>query len=147
MAAAMGMEFIAYPTTDLREAATKYRDIQAQMNARTDALWLPFGGPARDKTIIQNILETAWTKDQIVFSSNLGDVKRGALFAMYPDNVGMGKELGKMLKHRIENSADPSQFEFTSALFKAVNRRTAEHLQLQVGYQQLNEYDFVYPPQ
>jgi putative ABC transport system substrate-binding protein len=146
LAEAMGMTLLSYPVDDLRQAANTFRDIQSKLQADTEALWLPLGGPARDKTIMQNILETAWIHDQVVFSSNLADVKRGALFAMYPDNIGMGGDLGKLLKSVQENPEREATTQFASSLFKAVNRRTAEHLEIGLSNQALSRYEFVYPP-
>jgi putative ABC transport system substrate-binding protein len=146
LAEAMGIKLFSYPVEDLSEAATTYRDIQNQLQSNTGALWLPLGSPARDKSIMQNILETAWVKEQVVFSSNLADVKRGVLFAMYPDNVGMGRELAKLLKSIQANSQREPTTHFVSSLYKAVNRRTAEHLEIGLGNQELSRYEFVYPP-
>ncbi len=146
MAKALNIKLIGYPAEDLRQAATTYRDIQNQMDAKTEALWLPLGGPARDKTIMQTILEIAWVNEQVIFSSNLADVKRGVLFAMYPDNTGMGKELAQLLTELQKNPEQPHQTQFVTSLYKAVNRRTAEHLQIRLGNQDLSAYDFVYPP-
>lgn len=145
-AEALGFIFQAYPVEDLRTAAVAYRDVQKKMQSGTDSLWLPLGGPARDKSIMQNILETAWVKDQVVFSSNLSDVKRGALFAMYPDNVGMGKELARLLQQIQKGEKPEPSIQFVRSLFSAVNRRTAEHLEFQISKSQLANYDFVYPP-
>ena len=142
----LGLSLTAYSTDDLRDAAIAYRDIQKNMDANKEALWLPLGGPSRDKSIIQNILETAWVKDQVVFSSNLADVKRGVLFAMYPDNVGMGKELVQLLQEVQKNPDRSHEARFVTSLFKAVNRRTAEHLNIRLSNQDLSGYDFVYPP-
>ena len=142
----MGLSLHSYPAGDMRQAATTYRDIQKQMDPNTEALWLPLGGPARDKSIIQNILETAWRKEQIVFSSNLSDVKRGVLFAMYPDNVGMGQQLAQLLDELKANPQQTAQTHFVKSLFTAINRRTAEHLEITLGNQELSNYDFVYPP-
>lgn len=142
----MGITLLTYPTEDLRAAATTYRDIQADMKSSTEALWLPLGGPARDKSIMQSILEAAWIQEQAVFSSNLADVKRGALFAMYPNNVGMGKELGKLLREVRENPTREARTQFVTSLYKAVNRRTAEHLEIRLGNRELAQYEFVYPP-
>jgi len=146
LATQLKIKLLSYPTDDLRHAAVAYRNIQKKMDAETEALWLPLGGPARDKSILQNILEIAWANNHIVFSSNLADVKRGVMFAMYPDNVGMGHELGKLLKNVESNPNLKPDIYFTQSLFKAINRRTAEHVNLRLSNQTLGAYDFVYPP-
>lgn len=147
VATSLNLKIKTYPVEDLREAALAYRDVQDNIQPKVDALWLPLGGPARDKAIMQSVLETAWTKDQIVFSSNLADVKRGVLFAMYPDNVGMGRQLARMLRQIKDGNPPQPAIQFVRSLFKAINRRTAEHLELRVSNQDLATYEFVHPPQ
>lgn len=146
LAKKIGITVQSYPAKDLRQAATAYRDIQKNMDPNTDALWLPLGSPARDKAILQNILETAWVKKQAVVSSNLADVKRGVLFAMYPDNIGMGKDLGKLLNKVINQTQKEPEIYFTTALFQAINRRTAEHLDMRLRQEDFNNFNFIYPP-
>ncbi len=146
LAVSLGITVKPYPSEDLRTAAKAYRDIQSKMDSESEALWLPLGGPARDKAILQNILETAWVKEHAVISSNLADVKRGVLFAMYPDNVGMGENLGRLLKEVVNQTQSEPKIYFTTALFKAINRRTAEHLNIRIGQSDLDEYNFIYPP-
>lgn len=143
-AAKLGVRLHEHPVTSLREAAERYRDVQSHMNGETSAIWLPLGGPSREKTILQEILETAWQREQIIFSSNLADVRRGALFALYPDNQGMGRELASLLRAVPIKSKNNTQF--LTSVSKAINLRTAEHIGLRLPKEQLREFDFVYPP-
>ena len=146
IAADMQLQLVVYPANNLRDAAKIFRDAQQDMDGNREALWLPLGGPARDKSILQSILETAWIKEQVVISSNLADVKRGVLFSLYPDNTGMGQELAKLLQSLQANPQMQPNTYFVRSLFSAINRRTAEHLEIHLGNQELNNYDFVYPP-
>lgn len=142
----LGLTLHSHPVANLREAAEGYRTIQDQMKSDTAALWLPLGGPSREKSILQEILEAAWEHDQIVFSSNLADVRRGALFALYPDNEQLGRDLALMLKEMKQHKTVTGTL-FLSAVHKAINLRTAEHLGLRLRKEQLKEFELVYPPQ
>lgn len=141
------IKIIDHPVDGLRSAAERYKSIQREMNNSTEAIWLPMGGPTREKSLMQSILATAWSKDQSIVSSNLSDVKRGALFSMYPDNVAMGRRLGKLVKERQQNPAKESQVIFVRSLLQAINLRTAEHIGLRFKKEELRSFEFVYPPE
>lgn len=144
-ATTLGVILHSYPVGNMREAAEQYRRIQDKMDS-DEALWLPLGGPSREKSVLQEILEVAWRRDQIVFSSNLADVRRGALFALYPDNHQLGRDLAIMLKGMTpEKRVNDSRF--LSSVHEAINLRTAEHIGLRMPKEQLREFEFVYPPQ
>lgn len=142
----LNLELHPHAVSGLREAAATYREIQNSMDQDSSALWLPLGGPSREKSILQSILQTAWSRDQIVISSNLADVGRGALYAIYPNNYAMGGELARALKARMENS-DQTGFTFLSSTYQAVNLRTAEHIGLRLTKDEMRKFEFVYPPQ
>ncbi|GAB1256638.1 ABC transporter substrate-binding protein [Aurantivibrio plasticivorans] len=144
-AKALGLTLHTYPVDSMQDAAMAYRTIQESMNSDTDGLWLPIGAPSRDKSILQRILETAWAKNQMVFSSNLSDVKRGALFALYPNNFGMGKDLVRLLETASTSEIEKNHIAFSTSLNKAVNRRAAEHLGIRLTKNDLEAYEFVYP--
>lgn len=143
----LGLKLKPQAANSLREGAKAYSQIQKNMNKETDALWLPVGAPSRDNSILQNILATAWKQDQVVFSSNLADVRRGVLFSMYPDNNAMGLELGRLLEKHKNNDSAESKVIFLTTLLKAINVRTAEHIGLNFSRQKLSEFDYVYPTQ
>ena len=143
----LGIRLHSHPVTGLREAAARYREVQQTLKSRSEALWLPLGGPSREKSILQKILETAWARDQIIISSNLADVRRGAFYALYPDNRGMGMELARLLKMRMADGESATEPVFLSALYQALNLRTAEHLGLRLDREGLKAFDFIYPPQ
>lgn len=121
----------AHTVSGLREAAAKYREVQKSLDPDRSALWLPLGGPSREKFILQSILQTAWSRDQIVISSNLADVRRGALYAIYPNNHAMGQDLAKALLAQLEDRENATSV-FLSSTFQAINLRTAEHIGLRL---------------
>src|SRR5690606_28706581 len=143
----LGIRLRSHPVTGLREAAARYREVQQQLEPRTQAFWLHLGGPSREKSVVQKIIETAWTRDQIIISSNLADVRRGAFYALFPDNRGMGMELARLLKMRMADGESATEPVFLSALYQALNLRTAEHLGLRLDREGLKAFDFIYPPQ
>ncbi len=141
------IEIIPYAIDGLRAAADQYKAIQNKIDSSSEAIWLPMGGPSREKSLMQSILATAWSKDQSIISSNLSDVKHGALFSMYPDNVAMGRELGKLLIERQKNPDKENQIIFVRSLLQAINIRTAEHIGLRLSKEELSQFEFMYPPQ
>ncbi|MEX1031752.1 MAG: hypothetical protein WDZ30_00185 [Cellvibrionaceae bacterium] len=147
-AEALDLTLHGHPVSGMRQAAAKYREVQGTLNSDKAALWLPLGGPSRESSILQTILQKAWSGDQIVISSNLSDVRRGALYALYPNNREMGRELAKLLKQCMTESASESEPRklFLSSTFQAVNLRTAEHIGLRLTRDDLKDFEFVYPP-
>jgi putative ABC transport system substrate-binding protein len=73
------------------------------------------------------LLDAAWSKNLIVFSSNPMHVKHGALFAVYPDNKNMGASLGQLANDVLEGSAETGMKTLKDTLL-AVNERTSNHL-------------------
>lgn len=143
----LGLKLHRHPVSGMREAAATYREVQKRLKSEKAALWLPLGGPSREKSILQSILQTAWSRDQIVISSNLADVRRGALYALYPDNRAMGAELARLLKVQSEDTTSEAKTLFLSSTLQAVNLRTAEHIGLRLAKDDLRKFSFVYPPQ
>ncbi len=144
-AESLGLKLVPHPADDLSAALKAYQQVQHSIDGETDALWLPLGGPSRDKTILQNVLEESWKRNQAVISSNLSDVKRGALFAMYPDNVGMGQQLARLLMQQ-QGGEHKREVQFVESLAKAMNLRTAEHLGLRPSRNEIKQFEFIYPP-
>jgi putative ABC transport system substrate-binding protein len=127
---AQGLELVAYEAHDLHSALRFYQHIFAAADSRSDALWLPQDSvTAEENSILPLVLQTSWDQGLAVFSSNVGHVRRGVLFSLYPDNVALGKSLadlaqnvlltGDMGKHAMIPLRDVQS---------AVNLRTAQHL-------------------
>ena len=64
----------------------------ASADTRRDVLWLPQDSTTVDEAVVPPmVLEESWGRGLAVFSSNVGHVRRGVLFALYPDNTEMGE--------------------------------------------------------
>ena len=127
---AQNLELVAYEAKDLRSVLRFYQQIFAAADSRNDALWLPQDSTTvEENSILPLVLQTSWDAGLAVFSSNVGHVRRGVLFSLYPDNVALGKSLadlaqnvllmGDMGKHAMIPLRDVQS---------AVNLRTAQHL-------------------
>ena len=146
-AAKNGVQLVEYKATGLKQAAIIYNEILSEQNLKKTALWL-----LQDRTVIDSkvvlpfILEKSWQKDMIVFSSALGHVSKGVLFAMYPNNDLHGKQLAEMLKKIKSGSTKYGNRLFPSkGLQKAINSRTAEHLGIKTSKSELRDFDVVFP--
>lgn len=112
--------------------------------SNTDAVWLLQGDSSlKEPGIFATILENAWKQEFIVFSANPTHVRKGVLFAMYPDNRRLGVSLANKLlslhngeSHSIDPLAD---------LLVAVNIRTAEHLDLDFSRAERQSFNMVFP--
>lgn len=112
----------------VQETADKYLKIIHQASAE-DAIWLMRGTSLNDPSILMLVLEAAWKKKIIVFSSNPSHVKRGALFSLYPDNEKMGRALAKIAQQH-EQELIPLNAGLTPlrSVHLIVNKRTSKHL-------------------
>jgi len=112
----------------VQEAADKYLKIIHQASAE-DAIWLMRGANLNDPSILMLVLEAAWKKRIVVFSSNPSHVKRGALFSLYPDNEKMGRTLAKMAQqHELELIPANAGLTPLRSVHLIVNKRTSKHL-------------------
>lgn len=138
-----GMEVLALEAQDLKTAITKYREVLASADPKRDALWLPQDSTTVDETVVMPlVLEECWGRGVAVFSSNVTHVKRGVLFSLYPDNVELGRSLGRMAL-----SPNASWIKGLTPLREvrlAVNTRTASHLGLNLDGRRLR-FDLVFP--
>jgi putative tryptophan/tyrosine transport system substrate-binding protein len=142
-ARSLGLELQTIDVADLKTAVRAYQDIFASADPKRDALWLPQDSTsAEESTVLPLILESAWNRSLVVFSSSVTHVKRGALFSLYPNNVALGRQLASSALSLPQNSA-PSVVPMRDALL-AVNIRTASHLGLQLSPSQ-KSFDLVFP--
>lgn len=143
-AAARGMELHAFEASDLRSAMQRYQNILASMDAHSDALWLPLDTvTVNDTIVLPFVLKEAWTRNLVVFSSNLEHVRRGALFALYPDELAVGHHLAELALLQLQSTKPQpgTVLPLRNALL-AVNTRTAAHVgidkaRLQAGAQRV----------
>lgn len=141
-AAAEGLQFETVRRETLRDGANAYRELLARMDPSTQALWLPQGSPfLAESSVLQMILRTAWDRNIVVFSSNVSHVPKGALFALFPDNVEMGRALGRLAAGPPEDGAG---IEVLEQLDTAINIRTANHLGLGISAGD-KRFDMIFP--
>lgn len=141
-----GLELVAYEARDLASAARLYESGFASADGRRDAIWLPQDPTTVDEsTILPLVLKESWNRNVAVFSSSFLHVKKGALFALYPNNI----ELGRMLAHQAAAIAAGDTRKRGISLLRevhtAVNTRTASHIGLNLSYQQQRSFDFIFP--
>lgn len=128
-AKAQGLELVTIETDDLRMALQRFREITESADPARDAIWLPQDTAVLDdQVVLPFVLQQAWDRSLIVFSSTLAHVRRGALFALYPDNIDMGRQLATTA---LALGNTPGQARAVQPLREvrlALNTRTAGHL-------------------
>jgi putative ABC transport system substrate-binding protein len=141
-----GLVLIAKPARDLRDAVRVYREIFEDRDLRGAALWLPQDPATVDtNTVLPMVLAEAWDQNRLVFSSLLGHVPRGVLFAMYPDNEAMGRSLAELAMRRISKNSSNGGIKPLKDLKFAINLRTADHLGLSFSKEQERQFDLTFP--
>lgn len=144
-AKAMNLELVTHEVRDLRSAARSYADLLEHVQGPNDALWLLPDEALDLETLIPVILEQSWTKRLPVFSSNPALVKRGLLFALYPDNRALGASLARLAAQRISDPGSPPVLAPLTDLLSAVNLRTAEHLGLEIDAERQRGFTLLFP--
>ena len=141
----LGYLLIAYPAGDLRSAVRHYRTILDEARGPKDTIWLPLDRvTTHDDVVLPLLLQKAWDNDLIIISNKPSHAKRGALFAMYPDNFGLGQEL-TLLLDQLTNGTEDSKVIPLKRLNLAVNLRTASHLGLNFTPQQQEDFKVTFP--
>ncbi|GMQ89326.1 MAG: hypothetical protein BMS9Abin09_0799 [Gammaproteobacteria bacterium] len=138
------LQLVARPAENLREAVHHFQSILESAQSDRDAIWLPMDRVVPEKTILPIALDAAWKRRLIIFSSNPLSVKRGALFALYPDYRLMGRALAELSVRQLNGDMEERVIP-TRNLKLAVNQRTASHLGLRYSRQQQQGFDLVYP--
>jgi len=144
-AANHGIKILGRKAENTREMAYLYRQILSQMDPKRDALWIAPYGRSPDKTVLKVILQEAWENKLPVISSSLADVKRGALFSFYTNNIEMGQELVAFWKSEQKNVSKKFNVLPTKSVEIAVNLRTADHLDLYYSKKDRLEFGLMYP--
>ena len=141
---AQGIELLAHEATDLRAAVKIYQEIFAAADAKRDAVWLPQDTTTADETaILPMVLQESWNRNITIFSSNVSHVRRGALFALYPNNVELGRNLASSALQYL-NSGKRTGTSPLREVLVAVNLRTATHLGLNLEAR-AQSFDLVFP--
>ena len=141
----LNLTVVAHKTEDLLSAAARYKSVITGLGPQ-DALWIPQDPHAvDDKVILPMLLNAAWAQNFILFSSNADHAKRGALYSVYPDNVAMGRKLGRIAAQRVAGQAANAGMQPLEDLLIAVNLRTAEHLRLNLNPEQVRSFGLTFP--
>ncbi|TAK91800.1 MAG: hypothetical protein EPO06_03630 [Burkholderiaceae bacterium] len=145
-ASAQGLDLQIREASDLKSALQTYKTLLAEANPKLDALWLPQDSTTvEESTILPLILQEAWSHGLLFFSSSVVHVKRGALFALYPDNEGLGRRLASSaLKQLSGTSQSPAALSPLRDVLLAVNIRTASHLGLDLSDSRY-KFDMIFP--
>lgn len=145
-AKAQGLELLAHEARDLAGAARLYEAAFASSESRRDAVWLPQDGTTVDEnTILPLVLKESWNRNVPVFSSSFLHVKKGALFALYPNNMEMGRTLASSALAAMSGEVRRRGVLPLREVLVAVNLRTASHIGLNIGYQQQRSFDSIFP--
>lgn len=145
-ARAQGLELVEFEARDVASAARHYQALLGSLDGRRDALWLPQDPTTvDDELILPLVLRKAWSRGVPVFSSSFPHVKKGALFALYPDNRALGRSLGaRALRLQADEPVPPGMQPLQDVL-RAINLRTAGHLGLALDHPQQRRFDLVFP--
>ncbi len=147
-----GLTLNPVPVDTLQNAANSYMEVLRDQKSRTEALWLSQDSAILDEqAVLPMILKESWDNKLIVFSSNPSHVRRGVLFALYPDNQRMGSRIGALLMELHEyrahgRNSDPTGMRMLDALHTAFNVRTAGRLGIRYTREDLSGFDLVFPP-
>ncbi|MHA4871463.1 ABC transporter substrate-binding protein [Duganella sp. PWIR1] len=145
-AKAQNIELSAHVAGDLASAAKLYSQLITSADNRHDAIWLPHDSTTvEESTILPLVLRESWNSNLPLFSSNVLHVKKGALFAMVPDNVELGRTLAASAMGVIAGEVRRRPLVPLRELQTAINLRTASHIGLNLGALQQRSFDFVYP--
>lgn len=145
-AKAQGLELVALDARDLATAARMYETAFASSDGKRDALWLPQDGTTVDETtILPLVLRESWNRNIPVFSSSFLHVKKGALFALYPNNIELGRTLAGSALAVMAGDTRRRGILPLRDVQVAINLRTASHIGLNISYQQQRNFDFIFP--
>jgi putative ABC transport system substrate-binding protein len=145
-AKAQGLELATQAAPDLAAASRLYQQALATADPKRDVLWLPQDSTTVDDgTVLPLVLKQAWERNLAVFSSNVTHAKRGALFALYPDNLEMGRALAASALHHLSSGRPQADVVLPLREVRAaINTRTAAHLGLSLGAGS-GTFDLVFP--
>ncbi|WP_420472937.1 ABC transporter substrate-binding protein [Noviherbaspirillum sp. ST9] len=141
-----GLELATHEARDLAAAARAYETAFASADGRRDAIWLPQDATTvEENTILPLVLKESWNRNVPVFSSSFLHVKKGALFALYPNNLELGRTLANSALAAVSSDGRRRGVLPLREVQTAVNLRTASHIGLTIGYQQQRSFDFIFP--
>jgi putative ABC transport system substrate-binding protein len=140
------LDLVALEAEDLKAALRLYRDLLASADAKRDVLWLLQDSTTVDESaVLPLVLQEAWNRNLALFSSSVTHVKRGALFALYPNNLELGRSLASAaLGYVTSGVRTVVGVTPLREVLVAVNVRTANHLGIDLGTRQ-QSFDMVFP--
>ncbi len=145
-ARSQGLELVSHEARDIGQAAQFYTTLITGADSKRDAVWLPHDTTTvEESTLLPLILKESWNKGLAIFSSNALHAKKGALFAMSPNNVELGRSLAGSALGLISGDLRRKGVQPLRELHTAINLRTASHMGLSIGDQQQRTFDFIYP--
>lgn len=134
----------ATEVSDLKGAVQAYRVLLQKVQPGKDAIWLPLDhATADDDIVLPMLLQAAWEKEILLFSSKPSHAQRGVLFSVFPDYYKMGVRLAQFARKGA--SQTKTQVEPLTDLEVAVNLRTAAHLGLRFDTRQQENFDLIFP--
>lgn len=147
-ARAQGIELVSQEAGDLKSALGIYQNIFATADPRRDALWLPQDSATVDESLVLPlVLQESWSRGVPVFSSNVSHVKRGALFALYPNNMELGRNLAVSAIGIASGNPPVRGVLPLRDVLTAFNTRTASHLGLTPPTVLQQGFDLLFPEQ
>ena len=134
-----GIEVIAEEVKDLKDAVKTYQDLLQNIDPASNAVWLPFDAiTANEQVILPQVLELAWERNIVLFSSKPEHAKRGALFSTFPDHFELGREL-VILVQQLQQGKVATTVVPLQQVQLAVNLRTAAHLGMEYKQEVLRQ--------
>lgn len=145
-AESLALELRALEANDLRGALVLYRETMKTMDPDSAALWLLQDSATVDsKNVLPLVLRSAWLKRLVTFSSQPAYVKNGVLFSVYPDNMGLGRRLGRLAHVCAIDGCTSKTVMPLRDLRTAVNLRTADHLRIDLDPRNSPYVDLIFP--
>ncbi|HET9644272.1 MAG TPA: ABC transporter substrate binding protein [Burkholderiaceae bacterium] len=140
----LGLELVAHETEELPAALRLYPQILRASEPSRDALWLPQDSTTVvEDAVLPLVLKESWAYNVAVFSSQLSHVKRGALFALYPDEKELGRTMGEAAVKILSGAKTAEGMLPLRDVRTAINTRSASHLGIQMPLR--TAYDLVFP--
>lgn len=145
-AKSQSLELVTFEARDLASAAHQYEAAFAASDSRFDSLWLPQDSTTvEESTILPLVLKESWNRGIPIFSSNFLHVKKGALFALYPNNLEMGRNLATSALNLLIGDNSKKGLSPLRDVSSALNIRTASRIGINIGAQRQRSFDFIFP--
>lgn len=127
LASQAGLAVEAVPVRDAFEMARSLGETFKRLEPKTAALWFGRDTIAFDTELLYPyVLEQSWDRGIAVVSDTIAHVRRGFLFAYYPNYAGIGAEVGQIILRASEG--ERSGLQWSRAAELTLNARTAKHL-------------------